>query len=86
MRAVRFHVSIPGYLIAKSLGRVTDWALFGAAGGVKLEELPVPALPGPSWVGLEVLQCGICGSDISNVSYAASPSMETRTRRGGFEA
>ena len=76
MRAVRFHVSIPGYLIAKSLGRVTDWALFGAGGGVKLENLPVPALPGPSWVGLEVLQCGICGSDISNVSYAASPSME----------
>lgn len=76
MRAVRFHVSIPGYLIAKSLGRVTDWALFGAAGGVKLEELPAPALPGPSWVGLEVLQSGICGSDISNVTYAASPSME----------
>ncbi len=76
MRAVRFHVSIPGYLIAKSLGRVTDWALFGAAGGVKLEELPAPSLPGPSWVRLKVLQSGICGSDISNVTFAASPSME----------
>ncbi len=76
MRAVRFHVSIPGYLIAKSLGRVTDWALFGAAGGVKLEELRAPSLPGPSWVRLKVLQSGICGSDISNVTFAASPSME----------
>ena len=36
---------------------------------------PLPC-PGPSWVGLEVLQAGICGSDISNVTFAASPSME----------
>ncbi len=76
MRAVRFHVSVSGYLIAKSLGRVSDRALFGPVGGLKLEKLPVPALPGPSWAGLEVLQCGICGSDVGNATYAASPSME----------
>lgn len=76
MKAIRFHVSVPGYVMARSLGRLTDAATFGALSGVRLEELPPPALPGPEWARLEVLAAGVCGSDIGNVTYAASPAME----------
>ncbi len=76
MRAVRFDVSVPGYLAARSLGRITESAVFGALSGLRLEERPPPALPGPDWVRLEVVACGICGSDIGNVTYASSPAME----------
>ena len=35
-----------------------------------------PPLPGDDWVRIEVLLCGICGSDLGNVSYRSSPAME----------
>lgn len=74
--AVTFDVSIPRYLLAKSVGRVSDAVLYGALSGVALEQRdPVP-LPGGEWVRLEVIHAGICGTDIGNLTYAASPAME----------
>lgn len=76
MRAVTFDVSVPRYLLAKSIGRISDWAVYGAPSSVKLHDVPRPSLPGPSWARLKVLSCGICGSDIGNISYSSSPAME----------
>ncbi len=76
MRAVTFDVSVPRFLIAKTAGRLTDAAFFGAPSGVALREISVPDLPGDRWVRMEVLLCGICGSDIGNLTYSASPAME----------
>jgi len=76
MRAVTFSVSVPRYLVARSLGRVTDAALFGSLSGVRLREVPEPEIPGPGWVRLRVISCGICGTDVGNLSYASSPAME----------
>lgn len=76
MRAVTFDVSVPRFLLAKSLGRISDAAFYGAPSGVKLVDVAPPELPGERWVRLEVLQCGVCGSDIGNLTYSASPAME----------
>ena len=76
MRAVSFDVSVPRYLLAKSVGRVSDSVLFGAASGVSIGDVDEPPLPGPHWVRLETVLGGICGSDIANLSYEASPAME----------
>lgn len=76
MRAVVFHVSIPGFLLGRSLGRLTDAALFGGLSGLRLREVPEPELPGRDWVRLEVLKAGICGSDLGNLSFESSPAME----------
>ncbi len=76
MRGVVFDVSIPRYLLGKSAGRVSDAFLFGRPSGVSLRELPEPPLPGPRWVRLETVLAGICGSDIGNLGYNASPAME----------
>ena len=76
MKGVTFNVSVPHFLLAKTAGRVTDSALFGLLSGVKMRDLPEPELPGPDWVEIEVTAGGICGSDVSNLTYSASPAME----------
>lgn len=76
MKAVRFNVTIPGFFVAKTVGKIHDNAMLGALGTVKLESVDPPQLPGPEWVELEVLGCGICGSDVSTVTYALSPALE----------
>ena len=76
MKAVRFDVTIPGFLVAKSLGRIRPAAMFGPFGTIALQQSKVPSLPGPEWVELEVLACGICGSDVSTVTYSLSPALE----------
>ncbi len=76
MRAVTFSVSVPGFLLARSLGRYSTSATFGALSGLTLAELPDPVIPGPGWVRLKVVVCGICGSDLGNISYSSSPAME----------
>jgi threonine dehydrogenase-like Zn-dependent dehydrogenase len=76
MKAVTFDVSVPRFLLTKSLGRYSSAVRYGALSGLRLQDVPEPALPGPDWVRLEVILAGICGSDIGNITYSSSPIME----------
>lgn len=76
MRAVTFNVTIPSYLVGKSLGKVTEAALWGGLSGVRFGHVAEPDLPGDDWVRLEVVKAGICGSDIGNLTLKSSPAME----------
>ena len=42
MKAISFDISIPRYLLGKSLGGVTSAVTFGALSGLRLEEIPEP--------------------------------------------
>jgi L-iditol 2-dehydrogenase len=76
MKAVQFDVTVPGFVLARTLGRVAESATFGALSRLRLKTMPEPGLPGEEWVRLEVLACGICGTDLGNLSYEASPVLE----------
>ena len=76
MRAVEFNVSIPGFLMARSLGRYSELATFGPLGGLRLRELVEPPLPAEDWARLEILGCGICGTDLANLTFRSSPILE----------
>jgi threonine dehydrogenase-like Zn-dependent dehydrogenase len=76
MRAVTFNVTVPGFLIGKGLGGLTESALFGGLSGVRYRDVPESPLPGDDWVRLEVLTAGICGTDVATLSYYTSPTME----------
>jgi threonine dehydrogenase-like Zn-dependent dehydrogenase len=76
MRAVSFNVTVPGFLLGKSVGRVTEAALFGGLSGLRYGEVAEPELPGDDWVRLDVIKAGICGSDLGNLSFESSPAME----------
>lgn len=76
MRAITFDVSVSRFLLARSLGQATEAALFGPLSGLRFGQAERPALPGADWVGLRVIACGICGSDLGNLTYRSSPTME----------
>jgi len=76
VRAVSFNVTVPGYLLGKSLGGLTESVLFGGLSGLRLQETPEVPLPEADWVRLEVLKAGICGTDLGNMTFSASPAME----------
>jgi len=76
MRAVTFDVTIPRYLMARSLGRVTGAVIHGRLSGVHLRQVAAPKLPGNDWVRLEVIKAGICGTDAITVGFTASPALE----------
>jgi threonine dehydrogenase-like Zn-dependent dehydrogenase len=58
------------------MGRFTSTVTFGGLSGLRLRELPEPALPGPEWVRLEVLAAGVCGTDISVLTFATGTLLE----------
>ncbi|MBT8452710.1 MAG: alcohol dehydrogenase catalytic domain-containing protein [Deltaproteobacteria bacterium] len=76
MNAVTFDVTIPSFLIGKSLGAVTEAAIFGGLSRVRYREVEEPALPGDDWVRLDVLEAGICGTDVGTLTFQASPILE----------
>jgi L-iditol 2-dehydrogenase len=76
MRALRFDVTVPGFLRARTLGRLGEAAVFGPLSNLRSVELPDPEPRGPRWVGLRVLAAGICGTDLATLRYEASPSLE----------
>ncbi len=76
MRALNFNVTLGGFARARTLGRFFEAATFGPLSNLRMETIPAPELRGPEWVRLEVLACGICGTDLANLSYSASPALE----------
>lgn len=76
MKAVQFNVTVPGYVLAKGLGRFLDSVVYGGLSGVRMVDRELGPLPGPEWARVEVLLAGICGSDLGNISFASSPAME----------
>ncbi len=76
MKALEFTVTPARFLLSRSLGRFSRAFIYGRPSGLRMVERPLPDLPGDDWVRLEVLLCGICGSDLANLGYRSSPSME----------
>lgn len=76
MEAVQFDVTPARYLLARSLGRVTDSFVHGRGSGLRRVERPIPPLPGPAWVRVEVLLCGVCGSDLAALACRSSTALE----------
>jgi L-iditol 2-dehydrogenase len=76
MKALRFDVTVPGYLRARTLGKVTESARFGLLGNLRKVDHPPPSLPGPEWGRLKVLASGICGTDLATLGFSTSPALE----------
>jgi threonine dehydrogenase-like Zn-dependent dehydrogenase len=76
MKAVTLAVSVPRYLLVKAFGGLTSSVTFGGLSGLRLGEVPSPAIPAPDWLRLDVILCGICGTDLGNLTFSASPILE----------
>jgi L-iditol 2-dehydrogenase len=81
MQGLRFQVTAAGFLRGRLLGPITRSAVFGALSNLRLTEVPEPGVPAPGrlapgWVGLDVISCGICGTDLATLGYGVSPALE----------
>ncbi len=68
MKAIEYRKSIPRFLMVRGLAR--RWGSVATnplSACIRLAEVEPPALPGPRWVRLRVIQSGICGSDLATV-------------------
>jgi L-iditol 2-dehydrogenase len=77
MRALQFNVTPFGFVKSRALSPVLgDAVRFGVLSSLRLLDLPEPELPGDHWVHLDLLACGICGTDLSTLGFDASPALE----------
>jgi len=76
MQALSYQISPRGFVLARSVGVFSEAFTFGRFSALRLRTLPDPGLPGDDWVQLEVLACGICGTDLATLRYQTSPALE----------
>ncbi|UTR14731.1 alcohol dehydrogenase catalytic domain-containing protein [Salipaludibacillus sp. LMS25] len=76
MRAIQFDLSLPKYTFTKGLGRLNrSFYTRGPFTSLNLKDVAKPELPNDSWVEIEILYSGICGSDLNLITLKDSPSM-----------
>ncbi|HEX5840525.1 MAG TPA: alcohol dehydrogenase catalytic domain-containing protein, partial [Anaerolineales bacterium] len=75
MRAIYVDKHIPRALLTKAISPLWNgfiWTPFSAARAGSLDDLP---LPGPRWIRVKNLACGICATDLSLLFVKADPSV-----------
>lgn len=75
MRAIYVDKDIPRILLTKAITPFWEdfvWTPLSAARAGSLDDLP---LPGPRWMRVKNLACGICASDLSLLFVKADPSV-----------
>jgi threonine dehydrogenase-like Zn-dependent dehydrogenase len=73
MKALRFVISVPRYVLDKALGPLFPGIYTGPLSMLRYAEVPEPALPGPDWVRIRTRYAGICGSDLHQIHLDDSP-------------
>jgi (R,R)-butanediol dehydrogenase / meso-butanediol dehydrogenase / diacetyl reductase len=74
MKALRFNITVPNYLMLQVMGRINKKNYFeGPFSTVKLVDAPVPQLPSQDWVKIKTRLCGFCGSDLNLLRVKDSP-------------
>lgn len=79
-KALRYRLSIPGYLATRAMGRVLPLA--AAAGrlpGLEYGAWEPPSVPGPGWLRVRPRLSGICGSDMALLTARSSPALSPFT-------
>ena len=73
MKAVRFDLTIPRYLVGLTLGKLFSSTLWNGLSCTALREIPEPIPPGSNWVKVKTRYGGICGSDLATIRLHTSP-------------
>jgi threonine dehydrogenase-like Zn-dependent dehydrogenase len=79
MQAVVFEFSIPKLAVSKLRGMIDPGGYWKPGGAVSLKQVPVPTLPADDWVLVKTAFCGICGSDMMELTLSGAPDNPLRT-------
>jgi len=74
MMSLTFTVSPARWVVCKLAGRFWPSAYLSTLGGLRLQETPIPPLPGEDWVLCQTLLGGICGTDINMIYMRQHPA------------
>ncbi len=75
MRAIYVDKHIPRALLTKALAPLWPGFVWTPLSAARAAELADPPLPGPRWLRVHNLQCGICASDLSLLFVHADPAI-----------
>src|SRR5512143_1194346 len=75
MRSIYVERVMPRMLAVKALGSVWPGVVWSPLSHASVVDLPEPSLPGPRWIKVRNLQCGICASDISFLFMHLDPAV-----------
>jgi L-iditol 2-dehydrogenase len=75
MRSIYVEKIMPKMLAVKALGGVWPGVVWSPLSPVSVTDLPEPSLPGPRWIKVRNLQCGICASDLSLLFVHIDPAV-----------
>jgi threonine dehydrogenase-like Zn-dependent dehydrogenase len=73
MRTIYFEKSIPKILITKALQLIWPAVIYSRLSPTRFVDVPEKPLPGPGWVRMRNLLCGICASDLHLLFVDADP-------------
>ena len=79
MDAVVFDFSIPKLAVSKIRGMISPGGYWKPGGAVSLKQVPVPSLPGDDWVLVKTAYCGICGSDMMELTLSGAADNPLRS-------
>ncbi len=79
MRALTYDISAARWLACKVLGRLTPRVHWSVLSGLRLRDVPIPALPGPDWVRLRTRLGGVCGTDLALIFMRYHPGSILRS-------
>lgn len=65
MRTIYVDKHLPKMLAVKTLSPLWPGVCWSPLSAARVTDLPEPALPGPRWLRVRNLQCGICATDLS---------------------
>jgi threonine dehydrogenase-like Zn-dependent dehydrogenase len=74
MMSITFNAAPARWVGCKCVGRFWPSAFLSSLGGLRLQETPIPPLPGEDWVLCRTLLGGICGTDIGMIFMRQLPS------------
>ena len=73
MKAVQFNLTIPRYILGRSLGHIMQGIFWSGLSCTQYKDIPEPSLPEDDWVKIKTGFGGICGTDLSTVRLHTSP-------------
>ncbi len=82
MRTIYFDKNIPKVLATKLLRPVWPGVVWSRISPVRVVEQPEPELPGPRWLRVRNIQCGICATDLSLINVEADPRIAPAAEPG----
>ncbi len=75
MRTIYVEKNLPKMLAVKALSPLWPGVCWSPISAARVADLPEPALPGPRWLRVRNLQCGICATDLALLFVKVDPGV-----------